>query len=54
MIKDTIVEEVRKAREEYAKCFNYDLDGICKDLKRQQGQNNRKVVSFSKKIVNDL
>ena len=29
---DPIVEEVRKARDAYAKRFDYDLDAICRDL----------------------
>ena len=43
---DPIVEEVRKARDEYAKRFNYDLDAICQDLRNKQGTDGRKVVSF--------
>ena len=31
--KDPIVEEVRRARDAYAKQFNYDLDAIYRDLK---------------------
>ena len=34
MTGDPIVEEVRKAREEYAKRFNYDLDAMIDDLER--------------------
>jgi hypothetical protein len=32
VIDDPIVAEVRNARDEYARRFNYDLDAICKDL----------------------
>ncbi len=46
MIDDPIVAEVRKARDEYARRFNYDLDAICKDLQQKQAQSGRKVVSF--------
>ena len=49
MIKDPIVEEVRKARNEYAGQFNYDLDAICLDLKKKQGQPGKKVVLFPPK-----
>ncbi|MCP4108748.1 MAG: hypothetical protein GY749_24910 [Desulfobacteraceae bacterium] len=38
MIKYPIIEEVRKARDEYAKQFNYDLDAICRYLKKKQEQ----------------
>ncbi len=31
-MNDPVVEEIRKAREEYAARFNYDLRAICKDL----------------------
>jgi hypothetical protein len=46
MIDDPIVAEVRKARDEYARRFNYDLDAICKDLQNQQLQPGRKLVAF--------
>jgi hypothetical protein len=46
MPDDPIVEEVRNARDEYAKQFNYDLDAICRDLQEKQRQSNRQVVSF--------
>lgn len=32
---DTIVEEVRKARDEHAKKFNYDLAAIVADIQKQ-------------------
>lgn len=49
MIDDPIVAEVRKARDEYARRFNYDLDAICNDLQQRQAQAGRKVVSFPPK-----
>ena len=49
MIDDPIVTEVRKAREEYAKRFNYDLDAICSDLRQKQLQSGRKAISFPPK-----
>ncbi len=49
MFKDTIVDEVRKARDEYAKKFNYDLKAICQDLQEKQKQSGKKVVSFPPK-----
>lgn len=36
MWTDPIVDEVRKVREAYAKKFDYDLDRIFADLKKQQ------------------
>ena len=48
---DPIVEEVRKARDEYARKFDYDLDAICRDLRQRQGREGRQVVSFPPKPV---
>ena len=48
---DPIVEEVRKARDDYAKKFNYDLDAICRDLQEKQGKEGKNVVSFPPKRV---
>ncbi len=36
MWKDPVVEEVRAVRDAYAKRFNYDIDAICEDLRRQE------------------
>ncbi len=49
MLNDPIIEEVRKARDEYAKQFNYNLDAICRDLMKKQEQSGKKVVSFPPK-----
>lgn len=49
MWKDTIVEETRKARNEYAAKFNYDLDAMYEDLKKQEQQNKEKLVSLPPK-----
>ena len=46
---DPIVEEVRKARDAYAKRFNYDLDAICRDLQEKQRRGKRRVVSLPPK-----
>jgi hypothetical protein len=46
---DTIVAEVRKAREEYARKFNFDLDAICADLRRKQKLAGGPVVSLPKR-----
>ncbi len=51
MMHDPIVEEVRKARDEYAKQFNYDLDAICRDLREKQEKSRNKVVSFPPRRV---
>ena len=49
MWNDPIVEEVRKTREEHAARFDYDLEKIFQDLKEQERQSNRKVVSLPPK-----
>jgi hypothetical protein len=49
MWEDPIVAEVRKARDEYAARFNYDLAAMVRDLKRQEAEERkrgRKVVSY--------
>jgi hypothetical protein len=51
MIKDPIVEEVRKMRDNFAQQFNYDLDSICNDLRQKQAQDTRGVVSLPPKPV---
>lgn len=48
-MRDPIVEEVRKAREEYARRFGYDLDAMCEDLRRKQQLSGAPVVSFPKR-----
>ena len=46
MQDDPIVEEVRKVREVYAAKFNYDVEAIFQDLKRQERESGRTFVSF--------
>ena len=50
MFHDPIVAEVRTARDQYAKRFNYDLDAICRDLRKKQQQRTN-VVSLPPKRV---
>jgi hypothetical protein len=50
-MRDSIVDEVRKAREDYARRFNFDLDAICRDLRQKQQTADVKVVSFPKRPV---
>lgn len=49
MWQDQIVEETRRVREEYAARFNYDLKAIQTDLKQQEEQGKREVVSLPRK-----
>jgi len=50
-MKDPIVEEIRRYREEYAKQFNYDLWAIYRDLREKQEKSGKKIVSFPPKPV---
>jgi hypothetical protein len=49
MIEDPIVNEVRKARDNHAKKFNYDLTKIYKDIRKSQRKHNRKLVNLNPK-----
>jgi hypothetical protein len=46
MFTDPIVEEVRRARQEYVRQFNYDLHAIADDLRKQEQQHAERLVSF--------
>jgi len=48
-MRDEIVEQIRKVREEHAAKFNYDLAAIFNDLKLQEDQDGRKTMSLSPK-----
>ena len=57
-MKDDIVEQTRKVREQHAAKFNYDLAAIFQDIKEQEMQSGRlvtvlppkKAVQLSKKV----
>jgi hypothetical protein len=51
MWQDSIVAEVRQAREAHAAQFNYDLQAIYRALKEQEEQNEREKVSFAPKRI---
>ena len=46
MDTDTIVAEVRQAREELARRFNYDLRAMLQDAGERQAVGGRQVVAF--------
>lgn len=48
---DTIIQEIRKARDDYARQFNYDLHQMCLDLRREQELSGATVVTFSSKAT---
>jgi hypothetical protein len=43
-MNDLVVEEVRRVRQEQASRFNYDLDAICEDLRKQEELSGRTFV----------
>ena len=49
MPTDTIVAEVRQARDALAKRFNYDLRAMLQDAQDRQATGGRQVVSFPPK-----
>jgi hypothetical protein len=50
-MKDPIVEEVRKARQDHAKQFNHDLTAICADLKKIEKECGNRLVSLPPKLL---
>jgi len=53
-MKDPIVEEIRKLREEHAALLNYDVDAIFDDLKKLERESGRTVVSLEPKRILDV
>lgn len=47
MIEDSIVEEVRKFRDERAAQFGYNIRAIGEDARKRQQQSGRRVVSLA-------
>ena len=52
MPSNEILEEIWKTRDEHARRFNYDLEAIFKDLRKQQEAGKRKVISFLEPMPN--
>ena len=49
MWTDPIVEEIRREREAYAAKFNFDLEAIYQDIKRQELESGREIVILPSK-----
>lgn len=49
MIQDSIVEEIRRIREDYAQRLGCDLEAIYRDIKEKESKSNRNLVSFPPK-----
>ena len=50
-LRDSIVEDVRKVRDEHAAQFNYDLDAIFADMKRIETESKEPRVSFGPRRI---
>jgi hypothetical protein len=50
LIKDPIVEEVRRSRKKHAAKFNNDIDAIVKDIKKRQKKYGKRLVSHAPKL----
>jgi hypothetical protein len=51
---DPIIAEVRKARDAYARKFNYDIQAMCRDLKKRQAKNANKVIYLPPKRIKTM
>jgi dTDP-4-amino-4,6-dideoxygalactose transaminase len=51
MIKDTIVEEIRKYRTEHAERYDNDLKKICEALRRQEKASQKEFVHFGPNLL---
>ncbi len=51
-MKDPIIEEIRKIRNEHAKRFNYNLNAICEDFISHQEQYGDRLVRLSPRRIN--
>jgi hypothetical protein len=49
MQADPIVEEVRRARQDYAARFGYDVRAVAADLRRLEQQHPERLVTFPPK-----
>jgi len=50
-MKDPIIEEVRRIRDEHSKLFDYDLDAICEDYKSHQNKIKNRLVRLKPKLI---
>ncbi len=50
-MEESILEEVRRVREEHAAQFDYDADAIFADYKRMEAESKRTYVSFGPRRI---
>ena len=53
MTQDTIIQEIRRYRDEYAKKFDYDIKSMGRDIRKRQARSGQKVVKRSPRPVRD-
>ena len=53
-MKNPILEEIWKYREEYAAKFNYDMDAIFDDIKKREKKSKFKKVKFEPKQMSKM
>lgn len=51
MSRDPVVDEIRTIRDEYAKRFDYDLDTIYRDIKKQEKESGRHFMTCPPKRI---
>jgi hypothetical protein len=51
MIKDSIVEEIRKYRAEHSARYDNDLKKICEALRRQEKRSQKEFAHFGPKLL---
>ena len=52
-MKDPILEDVRKVRDDHAKRFDYDLDAICEDYMAHQSLVGARLVRLKPRAANN-
>ena len=53
-MRDHIVEEIRRIREEHAAQFNYDVKAIIADLKRSEAERDWPRASFAPRRISSV
>ncbi len=50
-MKDEIIEEIHRVREEIARKYNFDVRAMLEDLQKKQSDSKHEYVSFASKKV---
>lgn len=54
MLRDPIVEEVHRIRQEHAEAFGHDLHAMCESLREAQATSGHKIISRPPRPVRDV